>query len=109
MNKILFQIFSSHGKISSKRVFGGIGFIWSMILISLGMYDATVLTALGISASMIGLETIATFFNKDKTIYPTVDYTDNNTPKRRKTSKKELLTDSTTDVPPTNNFDDVAI
>jgi hypothetical protein len=108
MNKVLFQIFSSHGKISSKRVFGGIGFIWCMILISMGMYDATVLTALGISASMIGLETIATFFNKDKTIYPTVDYT-NNIPTQRKTSKKELLTDSTTNTQPTNNFDDVAI
>jgi hypothetical protein len=109
MKTVLFQLFSSHGKISAKRVFGGIGFIWCLILISLGKYDGTILTTLGICASMIGLETIATFFNKDKTIYPTVDYTDNTSPKKRKTSKKELLTDSTIDTPPTNNFDDVAI
>ena len=108
MKTVLFQLFSSHGKISAKRVFGGIGFIWCLVLITLGNYDGTILTTLGICASMIGLETIATFFNKDKTIYPTVDYTDTTTTKRRKTSKKELLTDSDNN-PPTNNFDDVAI
>jgi len=106
MKKVLFQIFSSHGKISSKRVFGGIGFIWCMILISMGMYDTTILTALGISASMIGLETIATFFKKDSSIYPTVDYSDSTSTgtTTKKASTKKLLNDS-----PTNNFDDVAI
>jgi hypothetical protein len=61
MKKILKDIFSSSDGISSKRVFGAIGFIFSIIYIGIWQRELTDLL-LVTSASMIGLETITNIF-----------------------------------------------
>ena len=61
MNKFLKDMFSSEKGVSSKRVFGGIGFLCSIVFIALwsrDLIDFLLIT----SASMIGLETITQIF-----------------------------------------------
>ena len=61
MNKFLKDMFSSEKGVSSKRVFGGIGFLCSIVFIALwsrDLIDFLLIT----SASMIGLETISAIF-----------------------------------------------
>ena len=61
MKKFFKDMFSSDNGVSSKRVFGGIGFICSIIYIALwsrDLIDFLLIT----SASMIGLETITSIF-----------------------------------------------
>lgn len=59
------SIFSSDGSISSKRVFGAIGFIWACVLITVQKIPL-VDTLLFISAALLGLETLTSVFNKPK-------------------------------------------
>ena len=62
------NIFTSGTAESSKRVFGGIGFICAIIFIALWQRQLTD-TLLFVSSALLGLETIfnkLTFFNKSK-------------------------------------------
>ena len=61
MKKFFKDMFSSEKGVSSKRVFGGIGFLCSIVFIALwsrDLIDFLLIT----SASMIGLETISAIF-----------------------------------------------
>lgn len=60
------NIFTSGTPESSKRVFGGIGFICAIIFIAVWKRDLTE-TLLFVSASLIGLESITNIFNKKST------------------------------------------
>ena len=68
MKNFIKNIFTSGTPESSKRVFGGIGYICAIIFIALWKREY-VDTLLYISAALLGLETIfdkLTFFNKSK-------------------------------------------
>ena len=61
MKKILTDIFSNSDGLSSKRVFGGIGFICAIVFIAIWKREL-IEVLLITSASMIGLETVANIF-----------------------------------------------
>jgi len=54
---LLLTLFSSNTAVACRLVFGAIGFIWSMVLITCGYTGSVVEWALGISAGLMGLET----------------------------------------------------
>jgi hypothetical protein len=58
------SIFSDDGAISSKRVFGGIGFAAMLVKVIRDGDQNTVLLTLGICAAMLGLETIMKAFKR---------------------------------------------
>lgn len=61
MNKFLKDMFSSGDSVSAKRVFGGIGFVCSIVFIAIwnrDLIDMLLIT----SASLIGLQTVADIF-----------------------------------------------
>ena len=66
MKKILTQIFSSDQALSSKRIFGGIGYISAIVMIWTKVQSDNVPYLLYVSASLLGLETITQIFNKSK-------------------------------------------
>ena len=61
MKKFFKDMFSSEKGVSSKRVFGGVGFICSIVFIALWSRDLIDMLLIT-SASMIGLETISSIF-----------------------------------------------
>ena len=61
MKKFIKDIFSSETGISSKRIFGAIGFLAAIVYIGIWQRDLTDLLLIT-SASMIGLETITKIF-----------------------------------------------
>lgn len=61
MKKFFKDMFSSEKGVSSKRVFGGLGFICAIVFIALWSRDLTDMLLIT-SASMIGLETISAIF-----------------------------------------------
>lgn len=52
------SIFSADGEISSKRVFGGLGFVAMLVKIVMDGDMNTIIWALAISAAMLGLEAV---------------------------------------------------
>ena len=64
MKKILTQIFSADQALSSKRIFGAIGFIGAIVIIFMKKPEY-VDYLLYTSASLLGLETIAQAFKKN--------------------------------------------
>lgn len=61
MNKFLKDMFSSGDSVSAKRVFGGIGFVCSIVFIAIWnreLIDMLLIT----SASLIGLQTVTDIF-----------------------------------------------
>lgn len=63
MKDFFINIFSTNTKESSKRFFGGIGFICSIIFIAL--WDKQLIeTLLFVSASLVGLETLTNIFKR---------------------------------------------
>ena len=65
MKSILKQIFSSDQALSSKRIFGGIGFICSIIMIWTKVANENVPYLLYVSVSLIGLESVTQIFKKE--------------------------------------------
>jgi hypothetical protein len=61
MKNFIKNMFSSDSEVSSKRVFGAIGFISSIVFIAIWKRDL-IEVLLITSASMIGLETITNIF-----------------------------------------------
>ena len=61
LGKFVTDMFSSETGVSSKRVFGALGFVCSIVYIAIWRHDL-VEVLLITSASMIGLETIANIF-----------------------------------------------
>ena len=66
MKKILAQIFSSDQALSSKRLFGGVGFICAIIMIWTNIASDNVPYLLYVSASLLGLDSITQIFKKEK-------------------------------------------
>ena len=64
-------LFSSNTAVACRLVLGAIGFIWSLVLVTLGHTGSTIEWALGISAGLMGLETFDLF---KKTPNPYQDY-----------------------------------
>lgn len=65
MKKFILDMLSSNTGVSSKRMFGGIGFICAIVFIAL--WGRTLIdTLLFISAALLGLETVTGVFNKTK-------------------------------------------
>ena len=61
MKKFFKDMFSSETGVSSKRVFGGLGFMCAIVFIALWSRDLIDMLLIT-SASMIGLETISAIF-----------------------------------------------
>lgn len=61
MKKFIKDMFSSQTGVSSKRVFGGLGFVCAIIFIALWKRDLIDLLLIT-SATMLGLETISAIF-----------------------------------------------
>jgi len=64
-------LFSSNTAVACRLVFGAIGFIWCLVLITIGHTGSTIEWAIGISAGLMGLETFDLF---KKTSNPYQDY-----------------------------------
>ncbi|MHC1707480.1 MAG: hypothetical protein AB9842_08160 [Bacteroidales bacterium] len=62
----LTKMFSSDKSVSSKRVFGAFGFTAMVVKVLLMNDPDLVLWVLGISASMLGLETLVNGFKKSE-------------------------------------------
>lgn len=52
------------GEVSSKRVFGGIGFLVSLVLCFTGVSIEILATVLGTSATMLGLDSVVDIWRK---------------------------------------------
>ena len=61
MKKFIKELFSSSDGISSKRIFGAIGYISAIVFIGIWMHDMTEILLIT-SASLLGLETITNIF-----------------------------------------------
>jgi len=70
MKQVFKSIFSSDGTISSKRVFGGVGFIIYIIMFCIDPSGKVDTTLLFVSSSLLGLETMVNGF---KSKVPTDD------------------------------------
>ena len=64
MNKMVDIFKDSRGKLSSKRVFGGIGFIAALIFIAFKIDTQGTLLLLIVSAAMLGLDAALDIFKK---------------------------------------------
>ena len=63
-NKFL-QIFQdSAGQMSSKRVFGGIGFLTSLIMCFTGVGIEVIAVVIGTSAAMLGLDSVVDIWKR---------------------------------------------
>ena len=63
-NKFIEIFQTSEGRLSSKRVFGGIGFLTSLIMCFTGVGIETIALIVGTSAAMLGLDSVTDIWKK---------------------------------------------
>lgn len=63
-NKFIEIFQTSEGRLSSKRVFGGIGFLTSLVMCFTGVGIETIALIVGTSAAMLGLDSVTDIWKK---------------------------------------------
>ena len=63
-NKFIEIFQTSEGRLSSKRVFGGIGFLTSLIMCFTGVGVEIIALIVGTSAAMLGLDSVTDIWKK---------------------------------------------
>jgi hypothetical protein len=63
-NKFIEIFQTPEGRLSSKRVFGGIGFLTSLIMCFTGVGIETIALIVGTSAAMLGLDSVTGIWKK---------------------------------------------
>ena len=64
MNKMVDIFKDSRGKLSSKRVFGGLGFVAAIVIIACGVQSQDNALLLMVSAGMLGFDSVLDIFKK---------------------------------------------
>lgn len=63
-NKFIEIFQTSEGRLSSKRVFGGIGFLTSLVMCFTGVGVEIIALIVGTSAAMLGLDSVTNIWKK---------------------------------------------
>ncbi len=63
-NKFIEIFQTSEGRLSSKRVFGGIGFLTSLVMCFTGVGVEIIALIVGTSAAMLGLDSVTDIWKK---------------------------------------------
>jgi hypothetical protein len=63
-NKFIEIFQTSEGRLSSKRVFGGIGFLASLVMCFTGVGIEVIAVVIGTSAAMLGLDSVTNIWKR---------------------------------------------